>query len=64
MFGEDCVNLKDRNVSVTVDGVTVSIDTQTRVSSASCFHTLNYDLLMLARDEEVQLKGVLAEILA
>lgn len=37
MFGEDCVNFKDRDVSVTVDGVSVSIDTQTRVSNTSYF---------------------------
>lgn len=35
MFGDDCVNLKEGNVTVTVDGVTVSIDTQTRVSNTS-----------------------------
>ncbi|TNM94499.1 hypothetical protein fugu_017258 [Takifugu bimaculatus] len=30
MFGEDCVNFKEGKVTVTVDGVAVSIDTQTR----------------------------------
>lgn len=38
MFGDDCVNFRDRkNLSVTVDGVTVFINPQTRVSLGSCF---------------------------
>lgn len=35
MFGDDCVNFKEGKVTVTVDGVEVSIDTQTRVSNTS-----------------------------
>lgn len=35
MFGDECVNFKDnKNLSVTVDGVTASIDPETRVSVA------------------------------
>lgn len=38
MFGDDCVNFRDRkNLSVTVDGVTVFINPQTRVSLCSRF---------------------------
>lgn len=34
MFGDDCVNVKDgKNLSVTVDGVTALIDSETRVST-------------------------------
>lgn len=36
MFGDDCVNFKDgRTVSVVVDGVTVSVDPETRTVSCS-----------------------------
>lgn len=33
MFGDDCVTFKDGHASVLLDGVTVSIHPQTRVSS-------------------------------
>lgn len=39
MFGDDCVTFKDANVSVAVDGATVSVDPHTRVSEA-CACTL------------------------
>lgn len=53
MFGDDCVTFKDRNASVTVDGVTVSVDTQTRVSppasarssNITCASSLTSDLV-------------------
>lgn len=34
MFGDDCVSFKDGHLSVLVDGGSVSVDTQTRVSPA------------------------------
>lgn len=42
MFGDDCVTFKDRNASVTVDGVAVSIDTQTRVSPPAPAHVQHH----------------------
>uniref|UniRef100_A0AAX7T8P9 Cleavage and polyadenylation specific factor 3 n=1 Tax=Astatotilapia calliptera TaxID=8154 RepID=A0AAX7T8P9_ASTCA len=41
MFGDDCVNFKDgKNLSVTVDGVTASVDPETRLVSCAEDETL------------------------
>lgn len=49
MFGDDCVNFRDgKNLSVTVDGVTATIDPETRVSTETSW---NRNLVQISEPE-------------